>query len=262
MVLGSDLPDSLRSRWVGEINEVPVNELQVHPIAGKKFGCLSQLDDAELSWLAAELTQILGLRRRDDVGPPPLQDADGRAVGRPGGRILVEQWPKGLRVQVPPRGARHYIGGLLGGLLFTCVGLGTGIGACYFYDVGKADLEALFFFGLFSVLFCTFGLCWFVISLICTRRQFRIDVDGGELRILRSDPFGSREFRWKRDELKSIEVAESGTWVNGKSLSQVRFQPAEGAALAIMTGQGEADLSLVATATRDALGLAPLARGG
>ncbi|MBI1336878.1 MAG: hypothetical protein GC164_07940 [Phycisphaera sp.] len=44
-----------------EVNDVPVMELQVHPRGGKKVGLLSQLDNEELRWLAAELRAALGL---------------------------------------------------------------------------------------------------------------------------------------------------------------------------------------------------------
>ena len=44
-----------------ELNDVPIKELQIIPNDGKKFGCLSQLDDDELVWIAAELNEGLGL---------------------------------------------------------------------------------------------------------------------------------------------------------------------------------------------------------
>jgi hypothetical protein len=44
-----------------EINNVPVKELQIIPENDKKFGCLSQLNKAELVWIAAELNQALGM---------------------------------------------------------------------------------------------------------------------------------------------------------------------------------------------------------
>jgi hypothetical protein len=46
-----------------EVNDVPVMELQIHPKVGKKVGLLSQLDDAELEWIAAILRRTLGVPR-------------------------------------------------------------------------------------------------------------------------------------------------------------------------------------------------------
>jgi hypothetical protein len=44
-----------------EINDVPVNELQLFPRQGKKLGLLSQRDDDELHWLAAQLRAAAGV---------------------------------------------------------------------------------------------------------------------------------------------------------------------------------------------------------
>lgn len=46
-----------------EVNDVPVRELQIHPRTGKKVGLLSQLDDAELEWVAGVLRRALGVGR-------------------------------------------------------------------------------------------------------------------------------------------------------------------------------------------------------
>ena len=42
-----------------EVNDVPINELQIHLISGKKRGLLSQRRDEELRWIAAELRKAL-----------------------------------------------------------------------------------------------------------------------------------------------------------------------------------------------------------
>jgi hypothetical protein len=41
------------------MNNVPILELQIVDQAGKKFGLLAGRDDAELHWLAWELTQAI-----------------------------------------------------------------------------------------------------------------------------------------------------------------------------------------------------------
>lgn len=58
-----------------KVNNVPVIELQVHPRTGKKFGCLSQVNDAELHWLAAEINQALGLKTYDANAPTTIPQA-------------------------------------------------------------------------------------------------------------------------------------------------------------------------------------------
>ncbi|MDA1052405.1 MAG: hypothetical protein O3C40_18250 [Planctomycetota bacterium] len=53
-----------------EVNDVSVKELQIHPHDGKKFGCLSQLNDDELVWIAGELNQALAIRRSSHPAAP------------------------------------------------------------------------------------------------------------------------------------------------------------------------------------------------
>lgn len=42
-----------------EVNNRPVNELQIHPVVGKKMGIFSERDDDELRWLATQLRKTL-----------------------------------------------------------------------------------------------------------------------------------------------------------------------------------------------------------
>jgi len=68
--------DGLAAICVGpsgvEVNHKPVMELQIHPLAGRKFGFLADRDVAELQWIAAVLRQALGVSPK----PPPTA-ADG-----------------------------------------------------------------------------------------------------------------------------------------------------------------------------------------
>ena len=42
-----------------KVNDRPVKELQIIPKTGKKTGCLNQLSDAELVWIASELRKAI-----------------------------------------------------------------------------------------------------------------------------------------------------------------------------------------------------------
>jgi hypothetical protein len=44
-----------------EVNERPVTELQIHPVAGKKVGFFAGRDEAELRWMATELRRGLNV---------------------------------------------------------------------------------------------------------------------------------------------------------------------------------------------------------
>ena len=59
----ADLEEIRRGASGTTVNDVPVLELQIHPRQGKKVGLLSERDNGELTWIAAELNQALGLLR-------------------------------------------------------------------------------------------------------------------------------------------------------------------------------------------------------
>ena len=49
-----------------EMNDRPVIELQIHPVAGKKAGFFGGRDDDELRWIATELRQALDVPASSD----------------------------------------------------------------------------------------------------------------------------------------------------------------------------------------------------
>ena len=42
-----------------EVNSVPIPELHIQPVQGKRYGLLAGRDEAELRWLAARLRPAL-----------------------------------------------------------------------------------------------------------------------------------------------------------------------------------------------------------
>jgi hypothetical protein len=47
-------------------NEVPIIELQIHPVTGKKVGLFAGRDAGELQWMATELRNALGVAANQD----------------------------------------------------------------------------------------------------------------------------------------------------------------------------------------------------
>jgi hypothetical protein len=43
------------------VNDVPIIELQIHPVSGKKAGFFAGRDEQELLWMATELRRALQL---------------------------------------------------------------------------------------------------------------------------------------------------------------------------------------------------------
>ncbi|MBL8794509.1 MAG: hypothetical protein JNM56_11430, partial [Planctomycetia bacterium] len=91
-----------------EVNDVPVMELQITPLKGKKFGMLSGRDEVELRWLAAKLRHALRFQTPRDGSPF-------REVGEQPDTsdIALEQRVDGVILNVPPAGIWSGSKGLL-----------------------------------------------------------------------------------------------------------------------------------------------------
>ena len=59
-----------------EVNDVPVMELQIWPVGGKKVGLFAEREDAELKWMAGEIRAALRLGGRDRTPLPSEADSN------------------------------------------------------------------------------------------------------------------------------------------------------------------------------------------
>lgn len=246
-----------------EVNDVPIMELQVHPIHGKKFGCLSQLSDDELRWVVGELQQALQIRDPDvdqvPTGEYAERDQDGRVQPHPDSRISVSYAMGGVDIQVPARGFLACITGVIFGSIF----IGIAVAVAFFAGreqlkngLDGSDLLTFGFIGLWSLLFGGGGAAAFFGSVIMAYRRFQITADRYQLTVVRSGIFGRRTFTWERDALEAATLTATGTKVNDRAHYQVSIQSRDGDSVGIMAGQNHSDLSCVAAAINETLGLA------
>lgn len=255
--------DSIRCGNSGmEVNDVPVKELQIIPVKENKFGCLSQLDEAELKWIASELNQALGVtasRSRDKLERALVErDESGFALPAANSHITIERQIDGLRVNVPPQGLLRNIPMILFGLIFAAIGCGIAIA------VGWPELKKGFdgmqigeaLIGLvFLLVFGGAGLGIMCAGLVAGRRRFLLTIEHNELTLLRRGPFFRKTFRWHRDDLVSVEVTTSGVEANNRKLSHVYIRSRKADSMGIMTGHETSDLVLVATVISESLDL-------
>lgn len=245
-----------------EMNDVPVKELQIVPFGEKKFGCLSQLDNDELQWIAAELNQTLGTHRSSEPGGLQFtavhRDDSGFATPSPGSRVAIERTIDGLQLNVPPVGLLKYAGLVVFGFIFAVIGVGIAIGVNWDaveHGIGKLRLSEALFASAFLFGFGGIGFAVMCIGLVAGRRRFQFQVEHNELTLVRRGPFLRKTFRWQRDDLDSIAVKDSGTRFNNRSLYQVYIRSAKGDSVGIMTGHEKRDLALVTTALNESLGI-------
>ncbi|MCA9144931.1 MAG: hypothetical protein KDB05_19185 [Planctomycetales bacterium] len=245
-----------------EVNDVPVRELQIIPIDDKKFGCLSQLDDSELDWIAAEINQALGIHRPADRGerrPAVIErDSRGWVIAPRNSRITLDRTIEGLQINVPPVGVWKYLGLVVFGIFFAAIGVGIAFAVGWdAVDNGfrRRDIGDLLFAGVFLLGFGGSGTVITLVGLVAGRRRFQLQVEHDELTLVRRGPFLRKTFRWHRDDLDSVSVKDSGTQVNNRSLYHVFIQSRKSDSIGIMTGHDSADLDFVATAVKESLGL-------
>ena len=241
-----------------EINECPVNELQIHLSNGNKLGLLSQLNDGELNWIASQLNQTLpvGTDVGKDANDPgsPQNDLAAPSVST----ITMQRSAHDLTVVVPPRGLVRSLGSILVGLLFFAAGAGvaTWVGWDHLRNGFQwDDLFTLMFICVWTLVFAGGGLAIALYGLITGLRRFHIRADRNELQVVRQGLFGRGTFAWRSDELASVAVVDSGTKVNNRTLYQLRIQPHTGNSLGIMTGHNRSDQTRVAAAIGETLGL-------
>jgi hypothetical protein len=260
----ADEIDEIRCGHSGmEVNDVPVNELQIIPFAENKFGCLSQLENDELGWIAAELNHALKMHLRSDRDQRRQEllsrDESGCVIPAQNSRLTVQRSAFGVQITVPPLGFAKGVGLMLFGLVFASAGIGIAIAIAWsklkhglqFVEVGQ-----LLFGGFFLLGFGGAGSCIFWHGIVTWRRHFTLTTDYDELTMIRRGPIGRKTFRWKREELESVEVTDSGTQVNHRTLYQVRIRSRNGQSIGIMTGHARSDLDVVAFAVTESLGLA------
>jgi hypothetical protein len=259
--------DQLEKICVGpsgvEVDDVPLMELQIQPRAGRKYGLLSERQDDELEWIAAELNRSLGLDANssdsDEYVPPADRDESGQVVAPEESQIFLRRTGTELQMDIPPVGIAKHLGAIIVGLIFVVVGIGVTVGVAWSQladGLQGKDVAFLLFITVWTLIFTGGGLAALLMGLIAGRRRYEVRVAGGQLHIDRYGPFGHRTFAWQDDEIRDIRVAASGTEVNGRRLRQVKIVTQSGKTqLGIMTGRTASELSSVATGLRDALGL-------
>ncbi len=233
-----------------EVNSVAVMELQVLPRTGKKVGLLSQLEDAELRWLAKRLRDELGLKRL--VGSKfrlELQD-DGELRAPEGCAVTVSKLPEGaVGIDVPAVGLWSSWSGPLSAIFFAVVPL-VGI------HVLAANVKIPWQLVLFgSVAFAAFGLTVLLVYYAFRSRSFQIRVSEGELEIRRKGFLARRRVVYGAGEVEDVRAEDTGWNVNGISKCQVVVVPRKGSQFKMMLGRGPDELAYVAALMHRELGL-------
>ena len=246
-------PADLRGIEVGpsgtEINEVPVMELHVWPNRGKKLGMLSQLEDAELRWLAKRLRNELGLGRLGAMKFSTVSH-DGKLVAPEECPAKVNELPNGdVEILVPAPGLWSRWGGPLFSIL---VGLLPPIGILVLAANVKLPFELIAFFVTVFPLMAAVNMC---LLYAYRSRSFKILASQDGLEIRRRGFFAKRNLVLTTDQVDKVVAEDSGMTVNQDSKSQVVVEQNNGQRFVMMWGRKPDEQAYVAALIQRGLGL-------
>lgn len=252
--------DQLHEIRVGDsnvsVNDEPIQELQFHDNVGKKFGCLSERDDKELLWIAYELNAALAMEpatRRRVILATVARDQAGHIMPSAGSNISMEYLPAdGALIEVPGRGLRKFVSLLVNGV----IGIVLGVGVSALFIWYEADVFEVIIPVTFGAFFALSGFGCIVLSVVLGRRGFSFEVHRDRLHVQRTGWLSQKELQWRRDELRSVAVEDSGTKINNRGILHLKIRGFDtGHAFNGMTDHSLEDLSLVVTAINEVMSL-------
>ena len=231
-----------------EINDVPVTELQITNAEGKTQGLLSQLSDAEISWLAHELTEELGVPKPQG-DPKSLAQVVEFAKSHPNwprppvGKLELVQLDNSSRsISVPAHGIRSQLGPICTGLSFIVAGLTAG--CCLFFLVDEW-IMALFAIGILGGT----GSAFIFFGLNYSTKRYDIvatsDSKNDSIGVLRTGLFREKQFIFSRDSNPKISISTNDLQVNNRMLFSMSLRNKQ-TKLKLMEGQSLADIRYVA----------------
>lgn len=247
-----------------EVNDRPIYELQIYPRSGKKTGLLSQRTDAELEWLAHELSLLLQLEKRGGGNNWKNQlDSDGRVIAPASGAITVSETMTGQGITVPALGMTKGLGLGLMSILFVCVGVGMALFSILGNPWGPnpmgpaegfpGDVSML----LFAVVFSSIGAGIFVVWRVVTTRRFDITLSRSRVTVERFGLLSRKTLDWPIDAIGRVSRVRSDTSINQKALEELEIEVPNQTGFVLMTGRAADEIDFVAAHINLNLGRPP-----
>lgn len=183
------------------------------------------------------------------TGQPPAPVAVERREQPAGSKVVVEQWPGGVTLNVPPLGLRGVnLGLVVFGSLFATIGF---VFDMMVFGAGNFPWQA-WVASAGSGVFVAVGIAIAAYAIHNSRRRAGLAVADGELMILLTG-FRKLERRWAASEVASILVGPSGMTVNDKPVLELQIIDAAGKKCGLLAGRNVPELEWIATLLRDAL---------
>jgi len=210
-------------------------------------------------WLEA-IARDLSARAGIDQSavPPPVEvyhapDAElsAEALEKPAGSpVLMQQGNQGIVLDVPPGGLWKGSQGIFFFAVFWC--LIVGMITVGLAREGKFELKSLPVFGVFWLV----GLGMLAAAINLGRRRFTFTTGPGQLTVVRSGPFGTKQFEFKRGDITEISVGRSNVEQNHRPVLELQVKLVDGKKAGLLAGRDPEELRWIATMLRRSLDLA------
>ena len=238
--------DELDSIDVGpsgmEVNDVPVNELQLIPREGNTLGILSQRDDSELAWLASRLRDATGLVQGRSNSWQRLIDEPEQLDAVTVPKVTVISIANGCEIRIDEIGYRKMIFPAI--FCFVFMGIGVAISAFALKEIQAGGIGTLIP-AIVGFMFFAFSGITIVSLFVSYSRHFLIKARNDSLTVDRLGPLSRASFRWNTDEIKSVTCSDSGAKVNRRALHQLLIQVRGSTGLKMMLGRERSEIEYV-----------------
>lgn len=222
-----------------EVNDVPVQELQIYPHEQDKIGMLAHLADEELDWLAQNLREQLGLRPDNQAWVMSRFDLDQELSPPASSKVTVHQSDEATTIDVPELGLWSAKFGVFFAMVLTFLSFPITIA-----------LMLRFGFDLFMIvvpLFTTLmGIGMLVYLLINRTRRFHVRATDRVLSIQRRGYWSNYDFEVDRKDLLNVGPADSGVRTNGKMEMTLQVKCDGQSNFSMMYGRDEMEIGYVA----------------
>jgi len=233
-----------------EVNDVPVMNLQIKPHDEKLIGMFSQLDNAELEWLAQQLRRALGIESRAASFSVANFDPAAPIEELVSTDIEVQKKPAQTTITVPPyrfKGSRSL---WAIGLAFMVFPIPAGIALNL---IDGFDLMIL----IFATLFASFGAVMFFGHRMIATRNYLITATEQHLDVEVHGFMPCGGVSATRQEILSVDVVDTGTKLNNESMHCVKIRLSNGKGMSMMTSRDRKELIYVARLIHQQLRLDP-----
>ena len=250
---------------------LPRKPIRTFLVAGGPFGSLGLLSVSFANgasrtvtmgyprpWLDAiahDLSLRAGLAQATVAPPVEVYQGQAKALAaelaeKPAGSpVVVQRNEASLLLAVPPAGIWKGAGGFLVFGILWCLIIGAVTTA--FLVVGPFELKMIPVFALFWLI----GLGMLGVAIHMGRCQVNFTAGRSALTVVKSGPFGTRRFEFRRPDIANISAGNSQMEVNHRPVPELQVRLLIGKKIGFLMGRDADELRWIATELRNALGI-------